>query len=403
MSQANPAPSAMELLAAKEEAHDHGHHAHPPHLAHHFDTPEQQYMTGKIGMWVFLGTEILMFGGLFLAYAVYRYNYPEVFEYAASKNLNLLSTKMGAINTVVLLASSLTMALAVRYAQLNKQKLLVGYLALTLLGGAGFMLIKAVEYEHKSHENVWVGERNRYRPGYQGEDAMLGSNPSAGAAASAGATGGQVAGASGEASDPQSPAGPDAQTRAAADPQVALPWIDPNAGTPDQAKIQPNFIAPTGLVQAEQHDSASHAPGWDELQEQARSRVYTFFQIYFLMTGLHGIHVIVGMSLIFWILLRAVGRPTRNWLIAAVPVAVGAYLIYIAVIAHLSTTMVVGSVIAGLGVLLMIALFVRSRKVTPTKGEFSSQYFTPVDIVGLYWHIVDLIWIFLFPLLYLIH
>lgn len=394
MSQANPAPSAMEMLAAKEEGHDQGHHAHLPHLAHHFDTPEQQYMTGKIGMWVFLGTEILMFGGLFLAYAVYRYNYPEVFVYAASDSVQLLSKSMGATNTVVLLASSLTMALAVRYAQLNRQRALVTCLALTLLGGAGFMVIKAIEYEHKSHENVWVGPRNIYRADYTGDGAMLASNPAATGAAAGVGTGGQT-------SDPQAPPAPTIEVEATADARSQPGWIDPNAGTADAAKIRPNFVAPAGLAAAGQ--PVSHELEWASLEERAKARVYTFFQIYFLMTGLHGIHVIIGMSLIFWILLRSVGRPTRNWLIGTVPIAVGAYVMFVALIAHLQTTLIVGAVIAGLGVLATIALFLRSRKVKPAKGEFSSQYFTPVDIVGLYWHVVDLIWIFLFPLLYLIH
>lgn len=395
MSQANPAPSAMEMLAASEEGHDQGHHAHLPHLAHHFDTPEQQYMTGKIGMWVFLGTEILMFGGLFLAYAVYRYNYPEVFVYAASDSVQLLSKSMGATNTVVLLASSLTMALAVRFAQLNRQRALVTCLALTLLGGAGFMVIKALEYEHKSHENVWVGPRNKYRADYTGEGAMLADNPAATGAAA-------TAGGGGQTSDPQAPPAPTIEAATTADPRSQPGWIDPNAGTTDAAKIQPNYVAPAGLAAAEQH-LTSHEPDWATLEQRAKSRVYTFFQIYFLMTGLHGIHVIIGMSLIFWILLRSVGRPTRNWLIGVVPIAVGAYVIFVALIAHLQTTLIVGAVIAGLGVLATIALFLRSRKVKRAHGEFSSHYFTPVDIVGLYWHVVDLIWIFLFPLLYLIH
>src|SRR3954470_11963174 len=104
---------------------------HNPHLAHHFDTPEQQIASGKLGMWVFLATEILMFGGLFCAYAVYRHNHPEVFE-AAHKQLD---KTWGAINTVVLISSSLTMAWGVRLAQLGRNKGLIITLILTLLGG----------------------------------------------------------------------------------------------------------------------------------------------------------------------------------------------------------------------------------------------------------------------------
>ncbi len=121
---------------AAGEHHDHG-HAHPPHLAHHFDTPQQQFESGKLGMWVFLATEILMFGGLFCAYSVYRANHPEIFEYAH----HFLDRKWGAINTVVLLVSSFTMAWGVRAAQLGQKSLLVGLMAVTLLGGVAFMVI----------------------------------------------------------------------------------------------------------------------------------------------------------------------------------------------------------------------------------------------------------------------
>ena len=139
---------------------DTGHesHAHTPHLAHHFDTMEQQYDSGKLGMWVFLATELLMFGGLFCAYAVYRANHPEVFIYAHT----FLNTTWGAINTCVLLASSLTMAWAVRCSQLNQRNALVALLLATLCGGAGFMMIKAVEYNHKFQEYLGPGQFNQY-------------------------------------------------------------------------------------------------------------------------------------------------------------------------------------------------------------------------------------------------
>src|SRR4051794_32167838 len=88
------------------DPHGDAEHAHNPHLAHHFDTPEQQFSTGKLGMWTFLATEVLMFGGLFVAYSVYRYNHPEVYLWAH----RALDAKWGMINTIVLLASSFTMA-----------------------------------------------------------------------------------------------------------------------------------------------------------------------------------------------------------------------------------------------------------------------------------------------------
>src|SRR3954452_12303624 len=108
-------------------------HHHPANLAHHFETPEQQYASAKMGMWVFLATELLMFGGLFCAYSVYRHNHPEVFEFAH----RYLDRTLGAINTIILITSSLTMAWGVREAQLGHRRALVMCLILTLLGGCG--------------------------------------------------------------------------------------------------------------------------------------------------------------------------------------------------------------------------------------------------------------------------
>src|SRR5579864_4025243 len=108
----------------------HGAHAHDPHLAHHFDTPEQQYASAKLGMWIFLGTEILMFGGLFCAYSVYRHNHSDVFAFAHQ----FLDKWLGAVNTLVLITSSLTMAWAVRSSQLGNQPSLRWLMALTILG-----------------------------------------------------------------------------------------------------------------------------------------------------------------------------------------------------------------------------------------------------------------------------
>src|SRR6476620_11380385 len=135
MSHAAPNPAATVIAA-------HNGHHHDPHLAHHFDTPEQQFASGKLGMWVFLATELLMFGGLFCAYSVYRHNHPEIFEFGHQ----YLDKKLGAINTIVLITSSLTMAWGVRAAQMGRNKVLAFCLILTLLGGAGFMCIKTIEY-----------------------------------------------------------------------------------------------------------------------------------------------------------------------------------------------------------------------------------------------------------------
>jgi len=305
--------STEQTLAADSHAGHNGHH--DPHLAHHFDTPEQQYTSGKLGMWMFLGTEVLMFGGLFCAYAVYRHNHPEVFEYAHQ----YLDRKLGAINTLVLITSSLTMAWGVRAAQMGKRGLLVALLLLTILGGAGFMFIKTIEYSTKWREHIFIGSGNVF---YE-------SNPE---------------------TKPQSVNGleeealhiNEAKPETVATVKVEPDVVDPNAGTPDAALIKPPNITPAGLSEKVKA-GVTERMSYNSLVKQDQTRVYTFFAIYFFMTGLHGVHVLVGMGLITWILVRA------------------------------------------------------------ARNEFGPTYFTPVDLVGLYWHLVDLIWIFLFPLLYLIH
>ncbi len=337
------------------------HHHHPPHLAHHFDTLEQQFASGKLGMWVFLATELLMFGGLFCAYSVYRHNHPEIFEFGHQ----YLDKTLGAINTIVLITSSLTMAWGVREAQLGHNKRLALCLILTLLGGAGFMCIKTVEYHAKWEHRVFAGRWDQYDPRYKGpqvphepptnepeaqaeqqikNNKMLpqttmepqnmptlpqGANPGYGAALATP----QAATAPSEAA---------ATTQAGPMLQAGDAYADPNAGTADAAKIHPMQGVPAGLA-TRVHAEGKWEVKFDDLPKTEQDHVLTFFNLYFLMTGLHGIHVLVGMGLICWILIRSM------------------------------------------------------------KHEFGPTYFAPVDLVGLYWHLVDLIWIFLFPLLYLIH
>ena len=312
----NPESKVAVAVAELEHGHDpHGGHNHDPNLAHHFETPEQQYQSGKLGMWIFLATEILMFGGLFCFYSVYRHTHPEVFEYAHQ----YLDKKLGAINTMILITSSLTMAWGVRAAQMGNRKLTNILLLCTILGGVGFMGIKSIEYGTKWREEIFAGHANRFRPAGEQlpnslsieklEEEHLGAEP----------------GKSAE---------PNGVVKATAD--VA----DPNAGTDDQAQIKPPNITPAGLA-----PRVLHEPGrllYNDLDALDKHRVYTFFGAYFFMTGLHAVHVLVGMGLLTWILIRSINR------------------------------------------------------------EFGPTYFTPVDLVGLYWHLVDLIWIFLFPLLYLI-
>ena len=225
------------------EGHDaHGHHG-PKWLAHHFDTPAQQFDAAKLGMWVFLAQELLFFSGLFVAYGVYRSWYPEMFK-AASHQLDKI---MGGTNTVVLLFSSFTAAMAVRSSQLGKQKETGRFLLVTIACAFGFLIIKFFEYRHKFEAGLLPSRY--YHPHL--EHLAAGSPP-----------------------------------------------LPQNTGS--------------------------------------------FFGIYFMMTGVHGIHVIVGIGVLIWIYLRN------------------------------------------------------------QRGDFSKEFFTPVDIAALYWHLVDLVWIYLFPLLYLI-
>jgi cytochrome c oxidase subunit 3 len=218
------------------EPHGHG-AAHHPALAHQFDTLEQQKESSTLGMWLFLVTEIMFFGGLFLAYVIYRSRFPAAFS-AASHTLDVL---LGGVNTAVLIGSSLTMALAIWAAQVNRRKGIVLFLLLTIALGSVFLGIKAVEYTDKfTHHHV---------------------------------------------------PGPDFHF--------------------EHAGVQPQ-----------------HAE--------------IFFSLYFIMTGLHATHMVVG--------------------------------------------------IAVLAVLAILAW----------KGKYDSAYYNPLEMAGLYWHFVDIVWIFLFPLLYLL-
>jgi len=388
---------------------DTGHedHAHSPHLAHHFDTMEQQYDSGKLGMWVFLATELLMFGGLFCAYSVYRANHPEVFLYAHS----YLSTMWGAINTTVLLASSLTMAWAVRCSQLNQQKALVALLLATLVGGAGFMCIKALEYNHKFEIDLGPGRYNQYNVDYKGNEEFPGMTNSEGMKA--------LLEQEKAFAPHQLPI-----VAPASQPSRAGLYFDPNSTGADKALITPRYSADAALSESQIPQTSDHigakkpGPESESVDEEhdkgiqfvdmnsnlSRQRVNTFFGIYYCMTGLHGIHVIVGMSLIFWIMWRAATSAQRVWMPPLPVLAVGGYMIFIWAISHVTGFLYVGIPLLIVGLLWMVLRFVTAKRSGPvTEGEFSDAYFVPVDLVGLYWHLVDLIWIFLFPLLYLIH
>jgi cytochrome c oxidase subunit III len=290
-------------------------HEHPEHLAHHFESLEQQYDSGKLGMWLFLTTEILMFSGLFCGYSVLRALHPEIFLYAH----HYLSVELGALNTVVLLFSSFTMAWAVRAAQLGQTKLLVRLLTITLTCACVFLGVKFVEYKNKWEEALLPGKY--YNPEKPPEGVVM-----------PGWTGKENAGA--KAAD--SSAKP-AEAKASAAPPAAKPAT---AAVGDKSAIGPAAIGPTGLSKIWldrkrlREDVIWHGP--------EPYNVQLFFGIYFVMTGLHGLHVIGGMIVIAWLIARA------------------------------------------------------------RRGVFGPDRFAAVDFVGLYWHLVDLVWIFLFPLLYLI-
>lgn len=207
------------------------------HVAHHFKDAEHEVNSSKLGIWLFLCTEILMFGGLFVGFAIFHAKYPEIFTAGAK----FLDWRMGALNTVVLLLSSFTIVASIFYAQKGDKKKVLINLYLTLIFACVFMVVKYFEYMHKIHLGVLPGAMFSY----------------------------------------------------------------------------------TG-------------PG----SEVANLPLY--FSFYFCMTGLHGSHVLAGMGLIVWLIVRA----------------------------H--------------------------------KGHFGPKYYTPIECVGLFWHLVDLIWIYLFPLLYLV-
>lgn len=230
-------------------------HGHPA-LQHHFANMEQQRIAGTIGMWVFLVTEIMFFSGMFLAYALYRSRYPQAFASAS----NHLDITLGAVNTVVLIVSSFTMALAVYATQLGKQRMQVLCLLLTLVLGLTFLGIKAVEYTDKYVDRLIPG---RLIPGRE------------------------------------------------FDPEIAAP------GDHDEHKLH-------------------------LLEGATKEHVELFYWLYFAMTGMHALHMVIGAGLLL-------------------------VMIYFSV-----------------------------------KGRFGPEYHNPIEITGLYWHFVDIVWIYLFPLLYLL-
>jgi cytochrome c oxidase subunit 3 len=278
-----------QSIIVQGHKHEHGEHGHPMHQ-HQFDTMEQQYEASNFGMWVFLVQEVMFFGGMFLAYLVYRQKYFAAFG-AASNTGSLL---LGTTNTAVLIGSSLTVALAVNAAQVGNKKRLISMLVATMLLGFIFLGIKADEYHDKFKEHHVPGPSFCFEPS---------GSP-----------------CPGETNAPSKIAG-------------QLPTHEPVAGTTqfEEREGTPNRVENTSMLEA------------DSARARSMPGAEIYFSLYFAMTGMHALHMIVGEGLLIW--------------------------------------------------LLVIAL----------KDRINGTYFTPVENFGLYWHFVDIIWIFLFPLFYLIN
>jgi cytochrome c oxidase subunit 3 len=343
--------------------HGHGDHAHPKFLAHHFETPQQQFDSGKLGVWLFLTTEILLFSGLFCAYAVYRANHPEIFAFAHL----YLNKWFGALNTIVLIFSSFTMAWAVRSAQVGTKKLTSLLLAITIACGGVFMVVKYFEYKEKWAHQLLPGRsyNPHVMPGATHEGATQAqSAPGEHAAVGPGSDKHAEAPKMDAKNEPAGIHPTEGHTGAGAAAAAAAPVVDANASVanvtaPATRKAESGFLVEQSVIPRAATGPQGVDKRWTEsdpsrfaahtLEPQEHEAIgpeppntHIFFGIYFLMTGLHGIHVLAGMALIGWVLLRN------------------------------------------------------------QKGDFGPDYFSPVDFVGLYWHVVDLVWIFLFPLLYLI-
>ncbi|MFK7779137.1 MAG: cytochrome c oxidase subunit 3 [Gimesia sp.] len=346
-----------------EHADGHDHEHHDPRLAHHFDSHQQQFDTGKLGIWLFLVTEVLFFSGLFGFYAVYRSLHPEVFLYASQ----FLDTTLGAANTIVLLFSSLTMAWGVRCAQLGQQRGLLVCLILTLGCAAVFLGVKSYEYTEKAHHGLlWAG---MYQSPEHHKDAA--AVPATGASEH-----GDEDHAHATEEDHSDGAlfektkhtlsymtsvlwgvivlsgialvllikNPNKMTLAAIAGSVLVSAVGMQIGA--YSSITYNHYKHTAVPTAQEIEMAETVPAEYAKQKEKIPEpklAGTFFSVYFCMTGLHAIHIIGGMIAISWLIVRTV------------------------------------------------------------HGAFTTYYFGAVDFIGLYWHLVDLIWIYLFPLLYLIN
>lgn len=265
---------------------------------------EHQYEASGLGMWVFLVQEVMFFGGLFVAYLVYRNMYFDGFG-TASETLNIY---LGAFNTVVLIGSSLTMAFAVNASQLGQKKRLVFYIFATMVLGTIFLGVKVIEYTQKWEAREIPGANfcfNAAGTPCQGvrHDKSLKDTFARWAKGDIG-------------------------------PTAQVPGHMPSEAGEHGGSVS----TPT---------STELAPGrtLDGSSERERSMRGSeiYFSLYFAMTGMHALHMIIGMGIMVWLLINAM------------------------------------------------------------RGVYDQTYYTPIENFGLYWHFVDIVWIYLFPLLYLIN
>ncbi len=276
---------------------------HEPGLQHQFEDMGQQEESVSIGMWMFLVQEIMFFGGLFSVYLVYRSKFPMAFA-AGSNHLDAF---LGGLNTLVLIVSSLTMALTVYFAQKANRNMQVILILLTMGFGATFLVVKAIEYTDKyNHGLVPVTGWNKHvKEDHNAEHAAVPEKPC-------------YEHAHGEEHEYINPHG-------------EFEWTDCSLAKLGQDHNYLTAAEKTGYFSNGEIDS-----------DKFRDKVRIYFWIYFVMTGLHALHMVVGLGLMTWLL----------W--------------------------------------------------TAFKGYYSAEYYMPVEMSGLYWHFVDIVWIFLFPLLYLL-
>lgn len=341
----------MSEATSGHGGHGHGGEGVYPYTPHHFHAAKQHFESGKLGVWLFLVTEILFFAGLFCAYTVYRVQNPEVFYWAHF----YLDTKLGALNTIVLILSSFTAAWAVRNAQLGQVKLLRINIVVTILCACVFMLVKYNEYSHKFHDGLLPARHfNPVHEVWETPD-FIHKHPEAALAATKIVAG--LAARQGEEESPKETGGAHADVGhesgahgGGAHPSAHDPAVAAFAAQAKKSELADDVWLEhelRGLSADERHPLEMAgvirhpADGPVEFSRPARAGI--FFSIYFFMTGLHGVHVVIGIGLWIW----------------------------------------------------MLAIAARRR--------FGDKYFGPIDFTALYWHLVDLIWIYLFPMLYLIH